>query len=139
MHARAAKRSVRRGGGARQCAEISFLRAPPSGALITAVVQHADLIKDLGGNQSLMRLSPRRSRDPRIANPLGREARRLSEIAVVWDDEEDQIVRVLDEAAGDAVAAVSTMEAFDEAEVALTSDALAYLHASGGLLTLNRH
>jgi hypothetical protein len=130
MLARAAKRHARRTQGA----EVSFLRAPPSGALINAVVQHADLILDLGGGQSLMRLSPRRSRDPRIANPLGREARRLADIAVVWDDEEDQIVRVLDEAAGDAVAAISTMEPLGEADVALTSDAFAYLHASGGRL-----
>jgi hypothetical protein len=133
MHARTFRRSPRRPAGAAH-AEASFLRAPPSGALINAVVQHADLIKDLGGNQSLMRLSPRRSRDPRIVNGLGPEGRRLGEIAVIWDDEEDQIVRVLDEAAGDGVAAISSMEPLGEAEVMLTCDALAYLHASGGRL-----
>jgi hypothetical protein len=132
MYARTFRRSPRRSGGAARSQEASFLRAPPSGALINAVVQHADLIKDLGGNQSLMRLSPRRSRDPRIVNGLGREGRRLSEIAVIWDDEEDQIVRVLDEAAGDGVAAISSMEPLGEADVMLTCDALAYLHASGG-------
>ncbi len=132
MHARTFRKTQRRAALAAQAAQVAFLRTPPSGRLINAVVQHADLIKDLGSNRSLMRVSSRRSRDPRIANALGREARRLPEIAVIWDDEEDQIVRVLDEGAGDGVASASDMEPLGEADVELTGDALAYLQASGG-------
>jgi hypothetical protein len=107
--------------------------APPSGELINAVIQYADRIKDMGGNRSMLRLSPRRLADPVICEPLGREAARLGDIAVIWDDEEDQIVRVLDAQAGDAVAPISTMEPLG-AEVELTTTGLAYLAASQGRL-----
>ena len=106
--------------------------AAPSGTLINAVIQYADLIKDLGGNQSLMRLSERRRMDPVIRRPLGREAVRLADVAIVWDDEQDQIVRVLDAWAGDYWEPTSSMEPLGDAEVELTSDALAYVHASHG-------
>jgi hypothetical protein len=108
--------------------------APPSGDLINAVIQYADRIKDLGGHRSLLRLSERRMADPVITAALGREAERLADVAVIWDDEEDQIVRVLDAAAGDLVAPTSSMQPLGEEEVELTPDALAYLAASQGRL-----
>jgi hypothetical protein len=98
--------------------------APPSG----------DRIKDLGGHRSLLRLSERRMADPVITSALGREAERLADVAVIWDDEEDQIVRVLDAAVGDVVAPTHTMQPLGDLEVELTPDALAYLAASQGRL-----
>ncbi|MGC1303546.1 MAG: hypothetical protein WA840_14345 [Caulobacteraceae bacterium] len=107
---------------------------PPSGELITAVIQYADLIKDMGGDRSLLRLSERRMSDPVICEALGREAARLRDIAVLWDDEEDQIVRVLDAAAGDLVTPASAMQPFGDEALELTSSGLAYLSASQGRL-----
>jgi hypothetical protein len=108
--------------------------APPSGELISAVIQYADLIKDMGGERSMLRLSERRMRDPVISGPLGREAERLGDIAVIWDDEEDQIVRVLDAAAGDQLTPASAMQPLGDEAVALTMEGLTYLAASQGRL-----
>ncbi len=120
--------------GAAKAAAPALRLAPPSGDLINAVIQYADRIKDLGGHRSLLRLSERRMADPVITAALGREAERLAHVAVIWDDEEDQIVRVLDTAAGDAVAPTHTMQPLGEVELELTPDALAYLAASQGRL-----
>lgn len=98
------------------------------------MIQYADRIKDLGGHRSLLRLSARRMADPVISAALGREAERLADVAVIWDDEEDQIVRVLDAAAGDVVAPTSSMQPLGEVELELTPEALAYLAASQGRL-----
>lgn len=104
--------------------------AAPSGELINAILQYADVMQDMGGGRTLLRLSPRRMADPVIAGPLGREAGRLAEVAVLWDDEEDEIFRVLDAARGDRlqtmIAAVEDDDAFE-----LTPEALAYLKAHG--------
>ena len=64
-------------------------RAAPSGELINAVLQYADVSVDMGGGRTLYRLSERRMADPVIAGPLGREAGRLADVAVVWDEAED--------------------------------------------------
>jgi hypothetical protein len=132
---RASRSSFSRAAARKPAAKPAPLRlAPPSGELISAVIQYADLIKDMGGDRSMLRLSERRLGDPVIRGPLGREADRLRDIAVIWDDEEDQIVRVLDAAAGDPVAPASSMQPFGDEAVALTPDGLAYLAASQGRL-----
>jgi hypothetical protein len=104
--------------------------APPSGDLINAILQYADVMQDQGGGRTLLRLSARRMADPVIAGPLGREAPRLAEVAILWDDEEDEICRVLDAAHGDRLGAlIQAVE--DEAALELTDEALAYLKAHG--------
>ena len=108
--------------------------APPSSDLVSAVIQYADLIKDLGGGRSLLGLSERRRSDAVICEPLGREAGRLADVAVIWDDEQDQLVRVLDAARGDGVTSEAGMKPLGEERVELTADALAYLAASQGRL-----
>ena len=108
--------------------------APPSGELINAVIQYADLIKDMGGGRSMLRLSDRRRADAVICEPLGREAPRLADVAVIWDDEQDQIVRVLDTARGDTGVSDAGMQPLREDRVELTADGLAYLAASQGRL-----
>ena len=75
--------------------------APPSGELINAVLQYADVSVDLGGGRTLYRLSARRMADPVITGPLGREGPRLADVGVVWDEVEDEIFRVLDAALGE--------------------------------------
>jgi hypothetical protein len=114
--------------------------ALPSGDLINAILQYADVSLDQGGGRVLLRLSPRRREDPVIAAPLGREAHRLADVAVLWDEEEGQIVRVLDAAAGDHLEPVPAwtpppppaVEEGAEPQFELTPAALAYLAASGG-------
>ena len=71
-------------------------RQAPSANLINVVLEHADLRDDIGGGRTLMRLSPERLAEPRIRLQLGAEAARAADVAVVWDDREDQIFKVLD-------------------------------------------
>jgi hypothetical protein len=71
-------------------------RMPPSANLISLVLEHADLRDDIGGGRTLMRLSPDLLGDPRIRLQLGVEAARAADVAVIWDEREDQIFRVLD-------------------------------------------
>jgi hypothetical protein len=67
--------------------------------------------------------------DPAIRKPLGREARRLAEVAVVWDEREDQIFRVVDAAQGRGGLALIPAPRIDEPVFELTPAALAYLEA----------
>ena len=108
-------------------------QALPSGDLINAVLQYADVQTDMGGGRTLLRLSARRMADPVIRQPLGREAPRLGDVAVVWDEVEEEIFRVLDAAAGDALAPLHPQAPEpDEDRFELTPAALAYLAASQG-------
>ena len=109
------------------------VRQPPSGGLINAILQYADVQQDLGSGRVLLRLSERRRHDPVITELLGREAGRLAEVAILWDDVEDEILRILDGPAGDDHAALleETDEAQEVEEFAfdLTPAALAYIAA----------
>lgn len=105
--------------------------APPSGELINAVLQYADVSTELGGGRTLLRLSVRRRDDAVIKASLGREAGRLADVAVIWDETEDEIFRVLDAAAGDHLAPLAE-EVEEDAQFALTPLALAYIAQSRG-------
>ena len=109
------------------------VRQPPSGALINAILQYADIQDDLGAGRVLLRLSDRRRADPVISDLLGREVARLCEVAVLWDDVEDEILRILDRAAGDDPAAPpDPVEDHADSEAfafELTPAALAYIAA----------
>ncbi len=105
--------------------------APPSGELINAVLQYADNSTELGGGRTLLRLSARRRDDAVICASLGREAGRLADVAVIWDEAEDEIFRVLDAAAGDHIAPLPQEEE-PEDRFALTPLALAYIAQSRG-------
>ena len=112
--------------------------ALPSGDLINAILQYADVSVDMGGGRTLLRLSPRKREDAVITAPLGREAHRLADVAVLWDEDEGEIVRVLDAASGDHLEPVPTWTpppppaVEEEPLFELTQAALAYLAASGG-------
>lgn len=123
------KRLSLKGRRAVMTAPRALRHAPPSGELISAVLQYADVTSDLGGGRTLLRLSVRRRDDAVIRASLGREAARLADVAVIWDEDEDEIFRVLDAAAGDALAPLPEEE---EARFALTPMALAYLAQSRG-------
>lgn len=65
-------------------------------AVIDAVLRHADIREDLGGGRVLHRLSPKLSRTRRLRDALGGAAVRAAEVAVIYDEREAQIFRVID-------------------------------------------
>lgn len=87
--------------------------APVSAAMISAVLDFADIHRDLGGGRTLLRLSPERVVRADIILLLGRDAERAADIGLVWNDREDQIVRVIDDAALRASRRAAWEEAFD--------------------------
>jgi hypothetical protein len=101
----------------------------PSGALINAVLAYADITLDMGGGKLMLRLSPERAADTVIRQALGREAPRLPEISVIWDEREDQIFRIIDAAHGRSHLQVVEPPPIDEPVFELTAAALAYLEA----------
>jgi hypothetical protein len=101
----------------------------PSGALINAVLGYADVELDMGGGKVMLRMSEDRLTDPVIRKALGREAARLADISVIWDEREDQIFRIIDSAPGRSHLAVVEAPPIDEPTFALTPAALAYLEA----------
>lgn len=70
-------------------------RLPPSSRLINTVLEHADLRDDMGGGRVLLRLSPE-ALAMRDFSCLGAEAAQLGGVAILWDEIEDQIVRIMD-------------------------------------------
>jgi hypothetical protein len=98
-------------------------RQPPSGALINAILEYADISQPLGGSRVCLRVSERRMKDPVIRELLGRETRRLADVSVFWDEEEGEIIQVLDAAAGVADAAepeeAGEFDTFELTELAL--------------------
>jgi hypothetical protein len=105
-------------------------RQAPSSALINAILEYADIQHPLGGGRVILRLSPKRMKDPVIKASLGREAKRLADVSVLWDEEEGTLIRVLD----DAAEAEPSMDFEDDPSeldsFELTEAALAYI-ASG--------
>ncbi|HWA59742.1 MAG TPA: hypothetical protein VG939_00125 [Caulobacteraceae bacterium] len=123
--------------------KASRRRLPPSAELINTVLEHADLRDDMGGGRVMLRLSPLRLAD--LQAELGDEAERAGDVAVIWDEREDEIFRVLDGGAP-PMAAVAEDEppAFEadpeplafaddeeEPQFVLTPAALQYLAESG--------
>ena len=101
----------------------------PSGALINAILGYADIQLDMGGGKLMLRMSEERLTDPVIRRQLGREAARLADISVIWDEREDQIFRIIDSAPSRSHLAVIEAPPIDEPTFALTPAALAYLEA----------
>jgi len=107
-------------------------RRPPSGDLINTILQYADLQQAMGGGRVMLSLSARRIADPVISAPLGREAGRLHEVSIIWDEREDEIVRIIDEPRGAEPPRALEGETFDESAAEagafeLTPAALDYL------------
>ncbi|MBO9708740.1 MAG: hypothetical protein J7521_11050 [Caulobacter sp.] len=87
--------------------------APVNAAMISAVLDFADIHRDLGGGRTLLRLSPARAAKADIILLLGRDAERACDVGLVWNDREDQIVRVIDDAALRASRQDAWEEVFD--------------------------
>ncbi|HEY5107677.1 MAG TPA: hypothetical protein VII73_13065 [Caulobacteraceae bacterium] len=104
-------------------------RTPPSAALINAILEHADLRDELGGNRLLLRLSAERLADARVRRGLGADAARLAQVAVIWDEREEMVFRVLD-GGPPPIAAVPRAAPDEDDHFVLTDTALAYIERS---------
>src|SRR4051794_1802817 len=62
------------------------LRPPPSGELINAVIEDADLRDEMGGGRVMLRVSPARLAAPSGRRALGADAARLGEMGGIWDE-----------------------------------------------------
>lgn len=71
-------------------------RPPLPGAVVTAVVQFSDILVDQGGGRTLMRLSDTRLAEPEVRSWLGEAAARAAGVSVLWDEREEEIVRVFE-------------------------------------------
>ncbi|HEV2362577.1 MAG TPA: hypothetical protein VGS12_00065 [Caulobacteraceae bacterium] len=76
-------------------------RSPSLAEFIDALLEHADLRQDLGAGRALVRLSAAALARLRRISALGDSVGRLADLAVVWDEREDVLVRVLDGAPQD--------------------------------------
>jgi len=100
---------------------------PPSGALINAILEHADIEHDVGGGRVLLRLSPRRVAERAMRRLLGEEARRLGDVAVLWDEDEGQIAGIVDDGSPSERAFWPCQDINELDTFELTEAALAYI------------
>ena len=101
--------------------------APPSGALLNAILSYADLCDEIGGGLTVLRVSARRMNDRVITDLLGREAVRLADVAILWNDDQSEIQCVLD-----AAIPTGIEDMWSEPQFELTDLAMAYLDESDG-------
>jgi hypothetical protein len=98
--------------------------APPSGALLNAILSYADISEDIGAGLTVLRVSARRMNDEVITKMLGREAARLADVSILWNDDQSEIHCVLD-----AAIPTGVEDMWNEPQFELTDLALSYLEA----------
>jgi hypothetical protein len=67
----------------------------PSSVVVDAILRYSDVQEDVGGGRVMKRLSAARLRDGDVRAALGAEAAQAGRVSVLWNDREDQIVKVL--------------------------------------------
>lgn len=72
--------------------------AAPALDMVDAIVRFADVRRDLGGGRVELRMSPGRLAQADALMALGSQVRRAAEIAVIFDEREDEVVRTIDDA-----------------------------------------
>ena len=70
----------------------------PPAAVVDAVLRFHDVAVDQGGERTLLRLSARRLHEPEVEAALGKDAARAGRVAILWNERESQIIRVLEAA-----------------------------------------
>lgn len=81
------------------------LRAKQRGvthAMLDALIIHADLEAPVGGGCTVLRFSRERLNDPDLRASLGRTADRLKSLAVIFADDNGDVVTVLHDHGGSA-------------------------------------
>jgi hypothetical protein len=120
---------TRNGGAASARARGAMRPRPqPTGELINVVLEHADLRDDMGGGRVMLRVSPARLAEPKLRKALGPDAARLGAMAVIWDERDDCLFRVLDGAP--PLTLVERPPPADDDRFELTPAALDYLSRS---------
>lgn len=72
--------------------------SPPPAAVVDAVLRYHDVAVDQGGERTLLRLSERRLHEPEVAAALGNQLPRAARVAILWNERESEIIRVLEAA-----------------------------------------
>ena len=93
--------------------------AAPSGRMINALLEFADVQEDLGGGRTRMRLSRARLVQPEVRAALGDDVERAAHLAVVYDEREAEVVEVAND--------LAPPDAFDFTEPSLLWNS--YAHA----------
>lgn len=70
----------------------------PPAAVVDAVLRFHDVALDQGGQRTLLRLSERRLHEPEVEAALGAHAQRAGRVAILWNERESEIIRVLEAA-----------------------------------------
>jgi len=73
-------------------------RTLPPAAVVDAVLRFHDVALDQGGERTLLRLSERRLHEPEVEAALGPYANRAGRVAILWNERESEIIRVLEAA-----------------------------------------
>jgi hypothetical protein len=66
--------------------------------VVDAVLRFHDVALDQGGERTLLRLSALRLNQPEVEAALGAHATRAAGVAILWNERESQIIRVLEAA-----------------------------------------
>jgi hypothetical protein len=72
--------------------------APPPAAVVDAVLRYHDEEQDQGAGRTLLRLSQKRLRHADIRAALGELTDRAASVAILWNEHEGEIIRVLEAA-----------------------------------------
>lgn len=70
--------------------------APLPSSVIDALLRYHDEVQDQGGGRTLLRLSAQRLRDPEVKAALGDQLDRAAGVSILWNDREEEIVRVFE-------------------------------------------
>ncbi|HZZ67449.1 MAG TPA: hypothetical protein VFE18_04685 [Phenylobacterium sp.] len=84
--------------GARQIDTAAFERPALPGSVVDAVLRFHDEVTDQGGGATLLRLSEKRLRNKEVKKALGKLTARAAGVAVLWNEDESQIIQVLEAA-----------------------------------------
>ena len=76
----------------------AFERPALPGSVVDAVLRFHDETQDQGPGRTLLRLSEKRLRNPEVKKALGKLAPRAAGVAILWNEDESQIIRVLEAA-----------------------------------------
>jgi hypothetical protein len=76
----------------------AFERPALPGSVVDAVLRFHDEEQDQGSGRTLLRLSEKRLRNPEVKKFLGKLAVRAANVAILWNEDESQIIRVLEAA-----------------------------------------
>lgn len=71
---------------------------PLPSQVVDAVLRFHDEELDQGGGRTLLRLTPRRLADAEVSRALGADASRAARVAILWNERESEIIRVLEAA-----------------------------------------